>query len=512
MTLLQACWNESRTRRRRFTGPLRLLDSPPAGRPSTAPVTEPLSAPPSLSASHRTAGGGSSVRFATTPKRARYDVVIAGGGPAGSTAGHLLARAGLSVLIAERDRFPRFHVGESLLPANMPLLAELGLTGERLAAVPHVDKLGVEFAFGHEEETVRLPFSDGLVPGLERTINVVRADFDAALLDLAAGAGAEVATGCSVRLAGELSDRRVQLEAAGRPVEARWLLDATGQSTLLGKRLSTRRVMPELTKVAFGGHFAGVERRGGDEAGNPLIVMMADAWFWVIPLDAVRTSVGVVMDRDGAARSGVPAERMLAWAVARCPLVRRRLAAARPLPEGGVAADFSYRCAPYGGPGHLLIGDAATFIDPIFSTGVCLAMQSAAEAARLVEAIVLRGRDPRVARQDYERWVKRSTAPFFRLVRAYYRQPFRELLVEGEGPLGVHRAVLSLLAGAVFPRVPWPVRWRMALLWTLVRFHERVGVVPPRPARSLAETAPDPLPGLEPPAELSRRAIKAAGG
>ncbi len=431
-----------------------------------------------------------------TPARDRYDVVIAGGGPAGSTAGHLLARAGLSVLIAERDRFPRFHVGESLLPGNMPLLADLGLAGGRLAAVPHVDKFGAEFAFGHEEGSLLLSFEDGLVPGFERTINVVRADFDAALLDLAGEAGAEVAAGCALRIAGELSDRRVEVVAGGRPVEARWLLDATGQSTLLGKRLGSRRVLPELTKVAFGGHFTGVERLAGKAAGNPLIVMMADAWFWVIPLDAERTSVGMVIDRDAALRSGVPAARMLAWGIARCPLVRRRMAAAEPLPEGGVAADFSYRCAPFGGPGHLLIGDAATFVDPIFSTGVCLAMQSAAEAARQVEAVLRRGRDPERARRGYDRWVERSTEPFFRLVRGYYRHPFRELLIEGQGPLAVHRAVLSILAAAVFPRAPWAVRWRIDLLFALVWWHERFGIVPPRPVPTLAEMAPDPIPSL----------------
>jgi flavin-dependent dehydrogenase len=428
---------------------------------------------------------------AAAPARDRYDVVVVGGGPAGSTAAHLLARAGFSVLVAERERFPRFHVGESLLPGNMALLDELGLTG-RLASVPHIRKLGVEFVFGHEERSIALPFTYGLVGGLDGAINIVRADFDAALLELAAAAGAEVVHGCAVRADGRLEDGAVEVEAGGARVAARWLIDATGQSTLLGKRLGTRSVLPELRKVAFVGHFTGVERRPGAEAGYPTIVMMADAWFWFIPLDEERTSVGLVIDRDSAARAGRPAAEMVAWGVARCPFARRRMAGARALPESGTVADFSYRCAPASGPGYFLVGDAATFIDPIFSTGVCLAMMGAAEAARQVEAVLSAGRDPRRARRAYERYLRRTTAPFFRLVRSYYRHPFRELLVSGGGPFGVDRATLSLLAGAVFPRLPLAVRWRMALLYALLAVHERFPLTPRRRAYALAEMAPEP--------------------
>jgi flavin-dependent dehydrogenase len=165
---------------------------------------------------------------------------------------------------------------------------------------------------------------------------------------------------------------------------------------------------------------------------------------------------------------------------------------ARALPEGGTVADFSYRCTPASGPGFFLVGDAATFIDPIFSTGVCLAMMGAAETARQIAAVLSEGRDPRRARRAYERYLRRTTAPFFRLVRSYYRHPFRELVISGGGPFGVDRAALSLLAGAVFPRLPAAVRWRMVLLYVLLAVHERIPLAPRRRAYTLAEMAPEP--------------------
>lgn len=467
-------------------GPTRQRPEPPPATGRSAPRLAEMSTASAAASGNR-------------PARRGYDVVVVGAGPSGSTAGHLLARAGLSVLVAERERFPRFHVGESLLPSNMELLEELGIR-DRLDTVPHSDKTGVEFALGHEEGSVRLPFAAGLVPGLERTVNVVRADFDRLLAERAAAAGAEIVHGAPVGAIGALADGRVEAEVGGRPVTTRWLVDASGQATFLGKRLGLRQVIPDLRKVAYTGHFEKVHHLPGEEAGHPAIVMMQDAWFWIIRLDRRRTSVGMVIDRDAmaAARGGAKrdprARDPLAWGIARCPFVRRRLAAARPLPAGAVLADFSYRCPPFAGPGYFLTGDAATFVDPIFSTGICLGMMSAAEAARQIVAVERRGRRPVTARRRYRRYLARTTEPFFRLVRAYYRQPFREMLLNVEGPLAIHRAALSLLAGAAFPRVPLAVRWRMGLFYACLALQPRFGLVPHRRQRALADIAPGELP------------------
>jgi 2-polyprenyl-6-methoxyphenol hydroxylase-like FAD-dependent oxidoreductase len=154
--------------------------------------------------------------------------------------------------------------------------------------------------------------------------------------------------------------------------------------------------------------------------------------------------------------------------------------------NAGVAADFSYTCRPYAGPGHFLVGDAATFIDPIFSTGVTLGMVSGAEAVASLAAIDAGG-DARRVRARYDRFVADSSGALFRLVRMYYRPAFRDLFLHGYGPLSMHRAVLSILAGHVFPRPSFALRWRFRAFQAAMAIHERIPIVPRRAGFSLLD-------------------------
>ena len=428
------------------------------------------------------------------------DVIIIGGGPAGSTAAMLLAHAGRRVVLLEKATHPRFHIGESFVPRNFELLREVGLLGP-MRRLPHVAKFGAEFGMGDGSKVSRFDFADGLVPEAE-TFNFERAAFDEMVLDEARAAGADVRQDTAVTKVVRLADGDVAVETTAGPLAGRYLLDASGQASVLARHLGTRQPAkePHLQKVAYFAHFEGVERLPGRDEGHPLIVMCDEGWFWVIHIDARRTSIGLVIDHATARSTGVPADRMLAWGMARCPLVRQRCANATGPDTNHVIANFSYRCKPYAGPGYFLIGDAAAFLDPIFSTGVCLGMMQAREAADRLDEVLAGTATPAAARDRYVRFTDGSTSVFFRLIRQFYDHSFRELFLNGTGPADRHRAVLAVLAGNVFPRPAWRLRWRLAAFDACIRLNRRLPLVPRQNRFSLLATEPAPAPASAVPA------------
>jgi flavin-dependent dehydrogenase len=407
-----------------------------------------------------------------------FDAVIIGGGPAGATAGLVLARAGLRALIIEKQSFPRFHIGESMLPRCNEALKELGLE-EKVRALPHMPKYGGEFAMGGGTSSTRFRFSNRFNKDAPtETFNIERSHFDQLMLNSAVEAGAELRQ-ATVKSILKLEDGDVAVALAdGAQVRARWLLDASGQWAMVARHLKTRQALPDkhLQKVAYFSHFEGVKRPEGLEEGHPCIVMADEGWFWLIPVNKTLMSVGLVIESDMARRVGVPATKMLRWGIERCPFMRDRCGQARIPDENEVISNFSYRCRPYAGPGYFLLGDAAAFLDPIFSTGTTLGILSGKYAAERVIDLVGGQLRPQRARRQYIRYFERSTAVFWKLIRSYYDHSFRELFLEGQGPMEIHRAVLAVLAGNVFPRPNWALRWRLqafyAFMW-LNRRHQR---------------------------------------
>ncbi|HTL30925.1 MAG TPA: NAD(P)/FAD-dependent oxidoreductase [Tepidisphaeraceae bacterium] len=424
---------------------------------------------------------------ALTPQ---YDVVIVGGGPGGATAAMVLARAGKKAVVLEKTKFPRFHIGESFLPRNFPLIQELGLE-EQLKALPHVPKFGAEFGMGNEFNSSRFTFRIGLLPG-SPTFNIERAVFDDMLLKEARKSGAEVRENVTVRKIVRMRDGDVAIATDKDEITGKYLFDASGQSTLVGKHLGTRRPhkSKHLQRIAYFQHFEGVKRLAGEEAGHPAIFMSQEGWFWVIPINDQVTSVGLVMDAEIARSLGVPANQILQWGIERCPVVRDRCANATGPKTNEVIADFSYMCKPYAGDGHFLLGDAAAFMDPIFSSGATLAMMGASEAAnRIIE--VLDGKiSADTARKKYIRLVEGSTSIFFGLIRDYYTHSFRELFLNGQGPLNVHGAVISILAGQVFPKPAWALVWRLWFFRLCMFINRFYPLVPKKKMFSLREEQP----------------------
>jgi len=432
------------------------------------------------------------------------DVTVIGAGPGGAVAAICAARAGLSVRVLERETFPRFRLGESLLPHTFEFLEELGLS-ERAESLMHVPKYGAGFAMGDSEEPTLFWFPERDRGGASRSLNIERAHLDSLLLDAAREEGVEVLEGVRVEAIEELGEAGTSVRTDAGVFRSRVLIDASGQGTVIGRHLGTRQPIAGKERVAYFEHFRGVEHPPGEARGSSIIVMCEEGWFWLIPLDDERSSVGLVM-RPGVVRErGLRADTALRWGIERCPYVRRAMRDATGPATNRVCADFSYSCRPYAGEGYFLVGDAAVFVDPVFSTGVSLAMASGRHAGESAARII---RDPASApgvRAEYGAAIERSSTPLFAMIDRFYRHPFREFIMNGTGPLGIHDAVLSIVAGRVFPRVRLGHRWRVGLLDVLLGLHERTGRLVPRhePFR-LSEREPDVWEGAETPGHADR--------
>ncbi|MEE9403296.1 MAG: NAD(P)/FAD-dependent oxidoreductase [Algisphaera sp.] len=424
-----------------------------------------------------------------------HDVLVLGGGPAGATAALQLARAGRSVAILEKTAFPREHVGESLIPADTDIFRRLGLHDE-IAKLPHVRKDGAEFRTGDGAFGNRLKFSEGLNPQGAATVsfNIERAPLDEVMLRAAVRAGATLFENAAVRSIDRLEDGHVQVTTAEGLFFGQYLIDATGQASVVGRHLKQRRHFDHAAfkKISYFGHFEKVDRQNALGEDEISIIICDEGWFWMIPIDEKRVSIGMVLESAAAKQIKVPSHQMLAWGIARCPLIADRTQNAIFPEKNNVASDFSYTCAPYAGPGHFLVGDAATFLDPIFSTGLFLGMESAIKAADHIHCILDNTCEPAKARAQYERFFNSTAKPFYKLITAYYTPAFRDLFLEGSGPLNMHRAAITLLGGHVLPKIPFGVRWRMAAFHACVAIQRKIPLVKRKPGHSLLRAAPNP--------------------
>jgi len=391
------------------------------------------------------------------PHQNDSDVLVMGGGPAGSATATRLARMGYRTTLIEKDYHPRFHIGESLLPLSLPYLEDLGVLDE-------VDAIGLrkyaaEFHSVYHGRHIAFPFAEAVRDDYPYAYEVRRSEFDEILFRNAGTHGVTLMEGCRVDQATFEDDRLESVsgfDAAGNRItfKARFFVDATGRDTFLASALGSKEKNPKHKSAAMYAHYEGALRNDGEAEGNIAIYWFDKGWFWMIPLKGDTMSVGAVLKPEYLKSRTVPLEDFMADTIAMCPGVSQRLQMAKRTTPVTGTGNYSYRSTRMSGRNYLLVGDAYAFIDPVFSSGVHLALHGAFRASETVAKILENPELNQRALRHYETEIRQGLDRFAWFIYRVTTPAIRDLFMNPRDFFGMRRGIISVLAGDLFRKTP----------------------------------------------------------
>jgi flavin-dependent dehydrogenase len=366
------------------------------------------------------------------PSQPRYQVAVIGAGPAGTTCATLLAKQGHQVILFEKEQFPRHHVGESLMTETYGTFERLGML-DFLRSSNYVRKQSVQFFSQSGRPSAPFYFEETNPHESATTWQLPRPEFDQLMMQNAARNGVEVCPGTKVDDVLIEADQVIGVEITGpagtRQIKADVVVDASGLSALIGRKLKLLQYDSNLKKASIYGHFQGAARDSGRDQGATLIINMADdqGWFWYIPLANDIVSVGAVGDKNLLLAKGSTRDLHESFMelVRDCQPVRERLQSATLAGEMHACSDFSYASRRIAGNGYVLIGDAFGFLDPVYSSGLFLALKSGEMAAETIAEAIAKGD---YSSEQLSRWGEnyvRGMSSLRKLVYCFYSKEFK---------------------------------------------------------------------------------------
>jgi len=380
----------------------------------------------------------------------RFDVAIVGGGPGGSTLAALLAKQGRKVVVVERQQFPRFRIGESLLPFSIDIWRKSGVL-QKIHDQGYIVKRGARFVIDETLEEECFWFRNGLDADHPYAFQVQRGPFDKLLLDHARELGVKVLQPASAT-GWEIRPDAATLQTDQGTIQAQVLCDASGRWTFLSARQNQRKVHPAHRKITCYAHFTNVVRCEQDPS-NIIISRfgeMTKGWFWLIPFSDGTTSVGVVADAEYYRNSGMTPRQFFDASIAQSRSFAPRMAGAKACCDVLLEADFSYVSDRHTGDRWLKIGDAGAFVDPVFSSGVFLSTKAAELAAQAIDEAFQKNDFSAARFAGYEKLIRHGTKVFWAFIDAFYNRDFLKQMVSSRRRPLLQSSITSLLAGDIF--------------------------------------------------------------